>query len=292
MTDQPPAPPNATPPTRPSPTVPESTGGLFTRKRLLIGGGILVVLLLASSALRQPNDAGQTAGSESTPVATQVPSSPTIAPTVAPTAEPTPTATPEPTATPSPSPSAGLAADWIARIDAAVAAGDCQEILAIGDEIIADATIEDFDALGDTWVNAAQECASVSPTKVGDWSDFGANSGEHLKVKVARVTTWKSDNLFVRPDAGNRFVTAQIVLKGVSGKIDYVGYLDFVLVTRAGDRYEPEPAWRDPQLPYGGDFTLKPGKTVRGWVTYEVPKGVKAGTIEFGDGLDNWEFHL
>jgi len=129
------------------------------------------------------------------------------------------------------------------------------------------------------------------PHKLGETVLFSNDDdSEVISVDVLKVRKWTSTNMFIDPAKGNRFVTVEVLLKGVTGTTEDVGYLDFGIADEDGYTYDPEAAWRDPQLPYAGDVKIKPGKKVRGWVTFEVPKTLKKGTITVLD--EEWAFHL
>ena len=111
-------------------------------------------------------------------------------------------------------------------------------------------------------------------------------------IRVIRVVKWTSDNQFVSPDRGNRFITAEISVTGVTGTCadSQKGYLAFSVATSDGIVFDPEPAWREPQLPYDSDMNLRPGRTYKGWVTFQFPKTLTHGLVYFGDS--EWTFTL
>lgn len=114
-----------------------------------------------------------------------------------------------------------------------------------------------------------------------------------VDVRVIKVVKWTYDSYFIDPDRGNRFITVDVSVKGILGTCPdtEVGYLAFTLGDPEGYTYDSEPAWRDPQLPYGSDMNMKPGRTYRGWITFQYPKTLTSGSVFFGtDG--EWRFTL
>ena len=75
-------------------------------------------------------------------------------------------------------------------------------------------------------------------------------------------------------------LTVQVLLQGISGEMQW-SPSDFTITTDEGDVYETTGLYKEPSLPY--DITLKAGKKVRGWLTYNVPKTLKHGFIHYAD---------
>ena len=70
------------------------------------------------------------------------------------------------------------------------------------------------------------------------------------------------------------------LLEGGSRESD-VSPFRFTINDDAGYVYEIKGIYREPGLPY--DNTLKAGKKVRGWLTFQVPKTMKTGVVAFAD---------
>jgi hypothetical protein len=104
------------------------------------------------------------------------------------------------------------------------------------------------------------------------------NGTDAYFLTVAAVKTFAPSD--PTPDAGNKYVIADIVLQGSSGSVD-VSPLDFTITDDDGYVYEIDPMWKEPALPY--DITLTLNKKVRGWLTFQVPKAMKAGWVVTGD---------
>lgn len=80
----------------------------------------------------------------------------------------------------------------------------------------------------------------------------------------------KNDGVF-KPDAGNKWIAALVEIEGIDP--NGASYNPFYFTLRDGDGFEYNFSafGKDPALQSSND--LKPGKKVRGWVTFEVPKG-------------------
>ncbi len=102
-----------------------------------------------------------------------------------------------------------------------------------------------------------------------------------IDVTVASIDGW-SGSSYDTPRGGHRWVTIEVLVTGVAGTLDGPpSYTDFTVADASGRVFEPEPAWREPQLPFGSDFeSIREGQTVRGWITFELPSTVDVGTIQ------------
>lgn len=121
---------------------------------------------------------------------------------------------------------------------------------------------------------------SISVThKVGQAIPFSIAHAT-INLTVVTIEEWAGSS-YDTPPSGHRWVTVEVRVSGVSGTLEGPpSYTDFSLDDPAGTVYQPVPAWREPQLPFGSDFeSIREGQTVRGWITFELPMAVKAGTI-------------
>jgi hypothetical protein len=101
-----------------------------------------------------------------------------------------------------------------------------------------------------------------------------------IDVTVTSIEGW-SGSSYDMPRGGHRWVTVEVKVSGVAGTLDGPpSYTDFTVADAYGHMFQPEPAWREPQLPFGSDFeSIAEGQTVRGWITFELPRTVDTGTI-------------
>lgn len=86
--------------------------------------------------------------------------------------------------------------------------------------------------------------------------------------------------LYNDPDPGMKFIVADVLLQGMTGE-GSVSALDFSITDADGYVYELQGMYKEPSLPY--DNALSAGKKVRGWLTFQVPKALRAGSIVFAD---------
>lgn len=125
---------------------------------------------------------------------------------------------------------------------------------------------------------------TATPAKVGSRLVFTSTDDDSnaLYLTIVRVQTWRSTNQFLDPAAGNKFVTADVLFQGKAGEIDARAG-EFTITDADGYVYDIAPMWRETSLPY--DISLKKGKKVRGWLTFEVPKTLKKGWIVYAESL-------
>lgn len=99
--------------------------------------------------------------------------------------------------------------------------------------------------------------------------DPDINAVAPAKITVVKAQRWKQGKYDAKPDAGNVYVAVLVKITAVEDA-DYSPYYAKV---RDGDGFEYDflivPA-KKPSLSAG---ELAPGKSVQGWVTFEVPKG-------------------
>lgn len=101
-------------------------------------------------------------------------------------------------------------------------------------------------------------------------------NADGLKVTMDSAEEWISDNEFVEPEKGNKFIRVFFTIKNERGKDQYISCVDF-------DCYADDVAcdmsfYGDNQL---STKTLSNGKTMKGYIYYEVPKDSKKITIEY-----------
>lgn len=107
--------------------------------------------------------------------------------------------------------------------------------------------------------------------KVGDVLD-----ADGVKITMDSAEEWTSDNEFIEPEKGNKFIRVFFTIKNERGKDQYISCTDF-------DCYADDVAcdmsfYGDNQL---STKTLSNGKTTKGYIYYEVPKDSEKITIEY-----------
>lgn len=115
--------------------------------------------------------------------------------------------------------------------------------------------------------------------KVGQAIPFSISDAT-ITVTVASIEDWVGSS-YDKPRSGDRWLTVDVLVSGVTGTLDGPpSYTDFTLEDALGIVFEPVPAWREPQLPFGSDFpSISEGKSVRGWITFELPERIDSGII-------------
>lgn len=107
--------------------------------------------------------------------------------------------------------------------------------------------------------------------KVGDVLD-----ADGVKITMDSAEEWTSDNEFIEPEKGNKFIRVFFTIKNERGKDQFISCVDF-------DCYADDVAcdmsfYGDNQL---STKTLSSGKTMKGYIYYEVPKDSKKIIIEY-----------
>lgn len=137
--------------------------------------------------------------------------------------------------------------------------------------------------------SASKPAAEPSPTAaapagVGDTITLkGSEDGSQLDVTVVKVADpAKSSDEFTSPDDGNRWVGVQFRLVNSGSK----AYGDSPangaqIYDKDGQQFGTVFADITAGPSMSSDVKLKPGAKALGWVVFEVPKSVKAATVQF-----------
>ena len=94
----------------------------------------------------------------------------------------------------------------------------------------------------------------------------------HVRVYLNAIQDpWTSDNQFIKPDAGKRFVSFDVTVEffndsGTHGANPF----NFGLSDKQSFAYDPTFYGPDPRL---ASVSLRPGEKTRGWVTFQVTSG-------------------
>ena len=105
-------------------------------------------------------------------------------------------------------------------------------------------------------------------------------SGDVVETKDLRISflsagDYTSDNEFLQPKKGNKYVQAEFEFENISDSDKYVSSWDFECYA---DTYSVEQTWLDAG---SLDATLSKGKKTKGSVYFEVPEGAKEITLEY-----------
>lgn len=113
--------------------------------------------------------------------------------------------------------------------------------------------------------------------KIGDSVNMG---GKTLTVNGTKPYT--SDNPFMAPDSGNKYVAVDISLKNDSSEPFSYNALDFKLQDDKDYQYSHGAFDISPYLSYGA---LQPGQTTRGFIGYEIPVDNVPAKLIFTPGI-------
>lgn len=98
-----------------------------------------------------------------------------------------------------------------------------------------------------------------------------------LKITCKKVEDWKSDNMFIEADEGNKFIRAYFVMENTNDNDYVLGGLDFECYA---DNSKME-------MSYFGDniielySTISSGRKLEGYIYFEVPKNANEIEIEY-----------
>lgn len=123
--------------------------------------------------------------------------------------------------------------------------------------------------------------------------------GAEAEAEDVRVTLngivdpWVSDNQFIQPDPGKRFVAFDVTIQntGESGT-HHCNPFKFSLSDAEAFAYEATFGWADPSL---NAVDLGSGQKTRGWVTFEVNEGTRLEMLKYDPGIfttDDIEFQF
>lgn len=104
----------------------------------------------------------------------------------------------------------------------------------------------------------------------------GSLDANGLKIEFQKAEDWESNNMFVTPESGNKFIRAYFVFTNNSKSDKYVGSFDFKCY--ADNAQAKETIFGDDQLSYGN---ISSGRSLKGYVYYEVPVNANSIEIEY-----------
>jgi hypothetical protein len=98
----------------------------------------------------------------------------------------------------------------------------------------------------------------------------------------------KAASSYESPDAGNRYVAARFVLKGITGTTSDDVYSLADLVGNNDQTYQPDFANVKGCTSFNsGSFKLTPGHQAIGCIMFQVPKGIKVVSIQWGSSFSD-----
>ncbi len=107
--------------------------------------------------------------------------------------------------------------------------------------------------------------------KVGETLETGK-----VKITFQSVEDYISDNMFIEPDEGNKYIRAYFVVENTGNTDTLVSSYDFDCY--ADDSVADSPLLTDKML---SSTTLSPGRKAEGYVYYEVPQNAQKIEIEY-----------
>ncbi len=113
--------------------------------------------------------------------------------------------------------------------------------------------------------------------KMGDKVDLNGKT-----VTVNSVAPYTSNNQFMQPKNGNKFVTVDISLTNTSKDAFDYNVLDFRLQDNQSYSYTNAATDHEPYLTTGA---LQPGQTTRGFIDYEIPANNTPSQVVFTPGF-------
>lgn len=106
--------------------------------------------------------------------------------------------------------------------------------------------------------------------KVGDVVET-----DTLRISFLSAKDYMSDNEFIQPEKGNKFIQAQFEFENIGESDEYISSYDFEAYA---DSYAIDQTYLDEDAL---DATLSKGKKTKGSVYFEVPEDTKEITIEY-----------
>ena len=107
--------------------------------------------------------------------------------------------------------------------------------------------------------------------KVGETLDTGK-----VKITFQSAEDYTSDNMFIEPDEGNKYIRAYFVVENTGNTDTLVSSFDFDCY--ADDSAADTPLLTDKML---SSTTLSPGRKAEGYVYYEIPQNAQKIEIEY-----------
>jgi hypothetical protein len=106
-----------------------------------------------------------------------------------------------------------------------------------------------------------------------------------VSVTVTEVDPhWAVTNTFEQPKKGSHFLAVKVQYESIAQQKVSYNQFDWKVTGAAGARFTPSFVPRDPQLRSGD---LQPGRTVYGWIVFEIPDGATGLSLNGSIGEDH-----
>ncbi len=105
---------------------------------------------------------------------------------------------------------------------------------------------------------------------------------EHSVIAAKVLDPAYGADEFNTPDAGSRFVGVEFTISGVTGYSSDDANSDAVVIGSDGQTYQPDFDSISAGTNFNsGDLSVSPGQTVHGWVTFQLPDGMKPASVQW-----------
>lgn len=115
------------------------------------------------------------------------------------------------------------------------------------------------------------------------------NSGNDVKYGVTadKITDPASGaDQYTTPDSGKRFIGVEFTVTGISGYSSDDANSDAIILGDNGQTYSADFSSISAGTNFNsGNFGVRSGQTQVGWVTFQVPRGVKVASVQWQPGL-------
>lgn len=138
-----------------------------------------------------------------------------------------------------------------------------------------------FDDSSDTSTTSSNALTS-SQSDSNDLTIGSTLTAKGLNITLQKVEDWNSDNMFVNPKDGFKFIRAYFVLQNTNSSSRYLGSYDFTCY--ADNAKADMSIFGDDTLDLGAE--VSGGRVLQGYIYYEVP--INAQTIEIEYDSDWW----
>ena len=105
---------------------------------------------------------------------------------------------------------------------------------------------------------------------------------DDIKIMFLGCGDYSTDNQFLQPDSGNKYVYAEFSIENISDSDQYVGYSDFSCYA---DNTEAKQALVTSEGAMTLVTSLSPGRNTKGKIFYEVPSNSEVIEIEYEDNI-------
>ena len=102
-------------------------------------------------------------------------------------------------------------------------------------------------------------------------------SAKGLNITLQKAEDWSSDNMFIKPNDGKKFIRAYFVIENTNSSSRYLGSYDFTCY--ADNAKADMSIFGDETLALGADVSS--GRTLQGYIYYEVPLNAQSIEIEY-----------